>query len=151
MPHDTLVDIYDLLGVPHNADAPSIRRGYREKVRALRLDLAEDPEAGDRLHELTHAYEVLSNPSSRLLYDQFALGGGAEGRVQPVENGERTPGRQLARIGGDDLIAWVLGREPQQNGSTAAALPAQDRLVRYVASVGFVVALVFLVALLLHG
>src|SRR5438094_171049 len=111
MPDDTLVDIYDLLGVPHNADAPSIRRGYREKVRALRLDLAEDPEAGDRLHELTHAYEVLSNPSSRLLYDQFALGGGAEETLQPVENRERAPSRQLARIAGDDLIAWALGRE----------------------------------------
>ncbi len=149
MPRDALADIYDALGVPHDADVLSIRRGYREKVRALRLDLAEDPEAGNRLRELTHAYEVLSNPSSRVVYDRALRGSGA-GRLKPVENGEREPSRELARIGEEELSAWVLGRERLQNGSPAAA-PPQDQLVRYVATVGFVVALVFLVALLLHG
>jgi len=151
MPRDALVDIYDTLGVPHDADVPSIRRGYREKVRALRLDLAEDPDAANRLRELTHAYEVLSNPSSRVVYDRIALRGSGAGRPKPVENGERKPSRELARVGQEELIAWVLGRERHQNGSPAEALPPQDRLVRYVATVGFVVALVFLVALLLHG
>ena len=151
MPREALADIYDTLGVPHDADVLSIRRGYREKVRTLRLDLAEDPEAANRLRELTHAYEVLSNPSSRVVYDRIALRGSGAERLEPkaVENGE--PSRELARIGDEELIAWVLGRERHQNGSPAAAVPRQDQLVRYVANVGFVVALVFLVALLLHG
>ena len=141
--------MYDALSVPHDADVLSIRRGYREKVRALRFDVADDAEVGDRLRDLTHAYEVLSNPSSRLLYDRFALpGSGAQ--LERIENGERQPSREVARIGDEEMIAWVLGM-PRANGSRGAAAPQHDQAVRYVATVGFVIGLVFLVALLLHG
>jgi DnaJ-class molecular chaperone len=149
MARDGLADMYDVLSVQHDADVLSIRRGYREKVRALRLDVADEAEAGDRLRDLTHAYEVLSNPSSRLLYDRFALpGSGAQ--PERIENGERAPSREIARIGDDEMIAWVLGM-PRPNGGRSAAVPQHDQAVRYVATIGFVIGLFFLVALLLHG
>lgn len=135
--------MYALLGVAPDADAMTIRRGYRERVRALRLDLDEDPESNDLLVELTHAYEVLAHPTSRSLYDRTSS------RDEPA----RTTGRELVPAGGRDLATWVLGvAEPESRAAVAVAVaPSQDRLVRYIATAGFVIALVFLASLLLHS
>jgi DnaJ-class molecular chaperone len=143
MSGNTVTDMYGLLGVPQDADVLTIRRGYRERVRALRLDLEDDPEANDLFGELTHAYEVLAHPTSRVLYDRAAAG------LAAGEAAEPGPSRELARIDGQDLVTWVLA--DRANGTAAAVPPRQDRLVRYVALVGFVVAVVFLASLLLHG
>jgi molecular chaperone DnaJ len=61
-------DLYDILGVDHNADQETIKRAYRRKARELH------PDAGgseDGFKELTTAYEVLRNPDSRANYDRF--------------------------------------------------------------------------------
>jgi curved DNA-binding protein CbpA len=136
--------MYVALGLSRGADALSVRRGYRERVRTLRSDASNEHESDDLIRELTHAYAVLSKPASRLLYDRVAVG-------RPLMRAEHEPGRELATVRDNELVAWILGAEPHQNGRATSAAPAQDRMVRYVATVGFVIALVFLVALLLHA
>jgi curved DNA-binding protein CbpA len=141
-------DMYEALGIHHDADPLSVRRGYREQLRALRLKPAQDQETRTRLSELTHAYEVLGNPSSRALYDRYALRGPGATNVRSVDGAE-SGSRDRTRIGEELLLAWILGLEPLE--AEPAGVPRHDRLVRLTATVGFIIAVILLVAVLLHG
>jgi molecular chaperone DnaJ len=65
--------LYDVLGVPRDADGDAIRRAFRSRARKLHPDISDDPNAGEAFRELTQAYEVLSKPQTRRLYDRFGL------------------------------------------------------------------------------
>src|SRR6185436_1167424 len=75
-------DYYTTLGVARDANAEDIKKAYRRLARKLHPDVNGDPGTEERFKEVTRAYEVLSDPSKRELYD---LGGdplsasGAEG------------------------------------------------------------------------
>src|SRR3954468_14028083 len=69
-------DLYALLGVPHDADADTIKKAYRKLARQLHPDVNPDPETQERFKEVSRAYEVLSDPDKRRPYD---LGGDAFG------------------------------------------------------------------------
>jgi len=74
-----MADYYELLGVPRNADADTLKRSYRRLARQYHPDVNKDPGAEDRFKEIGRAYEVLSDPDTRARYDQFGeagLGGG---------------------------------------------------------------------------
>lgn len=51
-------DFYELLGVPRDADADTIKRAYRRLARMLHPDVNDDPEAAERFKEVSVAYEV---------------------------------------------------------------------------------------------
>ena len=134
-----LGDLYDLLGVPSDADPPRIRRVYRELARAVRLDGSQEPGNGQQFRELTHAFEVLSNPRSRLVYDRLAFG-----------DGQATD--EWAQAGDEELIGWVLGTERSTEASRArTTFPTGDLLVRWLAAVGFLIALLLLLVVLARG
>jgi molecular chaperone DnaJ len=65
-------DLYETLGVPRDADADAIKKAYRRLARQLHPDVNPDPETQERFKEVTRAYEVLSDPEKRRMYD---LGG----------------------------------------------------------------------------
>jgi molecular chaperone DnaJ len=65
-------DYYGVLGVRRDAGPDDIKKAYRRLARELHPDVNPDPQTQERFKEITQAYEVLSDPEKRQLYD---LGG----------------------------------------------------------------------------
>jgi molecular chaperone DnaJ len=76
-------DYYGTLGVRRDANPDEIKKAYRRLARELHPDVNPDPVTQERFKEITQAYEVLSDPEKRQMYDlgadPFAPGGGAAG------------------------------------------------------------------------
>lgn len=73
-------DYYEILGVGRNADVGEIKKAYRQKALEFHPDRnAHDPEAEEKFKEASEAYEVLSDPQKRQIYNQLGHAG-LEGR-----------------------------------------------------------------------
>ena len=62
-------DLYDTLGVSRDAGQEEIKKAYRRLARKLHPDVNPDPETQERFKDVTRAYEVLSDPEKRRMYD----------------------------------------------------------------------------------
>jgi molecular chaperone DnaJ len=65
-------DPYSTLGVPRDADEATIKKAFRRLARELHPDVNNhDPEAEEKFKEAAAAYEVLSDPERRRIYDTY--------------------------------------------------------------------------------
>jgi curved DNA-binding protein len=65
-------DLYEVLGVPRDADVDAIRKAYRKLARKHHPDLNPgDKPAEERFKEISQAWEVLEDPERRRNYDEF--------------------------------------------------------------------------------
>src|SRR5256885_3628916 len=65
-------DLYDVLGVPRDADPAQIKKAFRKLARELHPDVnRHDPEAEEKFKEAAEAYEVLSDEERRAVYDRY--------------------------------------------------------------------------------
>ncbi len=64
-------DLYEVLGIPRNADQNAIKKAYRKKVLKYRPDINKDKETLSLFREADEAYKVLKDEKKRKMYDQF--------------------------------------------------------------------------------
>ena len=65
-------DYYDVLGISRNADAAAIKKAYRKLAKKYHPDTNQgNADAEKKFKEVTEAYDVLSDPKKKKLYDQF--------------------------------------------------------------------------------
>ncbi len=63
---------YDTLGIKKEASADEIKQAYRKMSKELHPDKHKgEKEAENKFKEVNEAYEVLSNPQKKQMYDQF--------------------------------------------------------------------------------
>lgn len=91
MPATTNHDYYETLGVSRDAKEDEIRKSYRKLARKHHPDLNPgDKAAEERFKKVQEAYDILSDPKKRQVYDQYGFysdnippggpgGGGASG------------------------------------------------------------------------
>jgi molecular chaperone DnaJ len=123
-------DYYALLGVSHEASPDEIKRAYRQLARELHPDVNPDPVSVDRFKEVTAAYEVLSDPEKRQMYDlggdPLRAGGGGFGPTFDFGDimdaffggGQRRGPRPRMRRGQDALIRLQVDLAEAMAGAT---------------------------------
>ena len=74
----TKIDYYEILGVPKTASDSDIKQAYKKMAKAHHPDMVarEDKEQAERkFKEINEAYQILSDPQKRKMYDQFGHAG----------------------------------------------------------------------------
>ena len=115
-------DYYDVLGIDRNADEKTIKKAYRKLAKKYHPDTnAGNPDAADKFKEVNEAYDILSDPKKKKMYDQFGhaafeagadpgagAGAGGFGGFQSSGNG----GYQEFHFNGenmDDIFGDIFG------------------------------------------
>jgi curved DNA-binding protein len=110
-------DYYTVLGVKRDASDDEIKKAYRKLARKFHPDLNPgDKTAEDQFKQLQAAYDVLSNPEDRKLYDQYgdnwrAVKAGAGAPPPPGwEHAEQSPRGSGRGSAGFDFNDFDFGR-----------------------------------------
>lgn len=113
------MDYYELLGVPRDATGEEIKRAYRKLARELHPDVNPDPTTQEHFKEVTAAYEVLSDPEKRQMYD---LGGDPRGGAGAGFGG-------AGGFGFGDIMDAFFGGNAAQQGPRQRVRRGQDALI----------------------
>uniref|UniRef100_A0A8C2D657 DnaJ heat shock protein family (Hsp40) member B5 n=1 Tax=Cyprinus carpio TaxID=7962 RepID=A0A8C2D657_CYPCA len=68
-------DYYKILGIPSGSNEDEIKKAYRKMALKFHPDKNKDPNAEEKFKEIAEAYEVLSDPKKRVIYDQYGEDG----------------------------------------------------------------------------
>jgi molecular chaperone DnaJ len=125
MPAAPKHDYYETLGVPRKSSAEDIRKAYRKLARKYHPDLNPgDKAAEERFKNVQEAYDILSDPKKRQMYDQYGVyaenGFAGAGPGGPAGQG---PGPNMD-FGGFDFSEFMSGAGGQRTGTGSAGAGA---------------------------
>jgi molecular chaperone DnaJ len=66
---------YEILGVARNASDAEVKRAFRKLAQQWHPDVSQEPAAAERFKEINEAYQVLSDPRRRQIYDMVGKAG----------------------------------------------------------------------------
>ncbi|KAF8896370.1 hypothetical protein BD779DRAFT_1433142 [Infundibulicybe gibba] len=83
-------DLYKVLDLHRSASEKDIRHAYKKLSRKFHPDKNKQPGAEDKFVEIAHAYEVLSDPTKRQIYDRHGEEGlkaheGGQNQANPFD------------------------------------------------------------------
>src|SRR5437016_10099724 len=102
-------DYYELLGLARGASEAEIKKAFRRLARELHPDVSEAPDAQERFREVVEAYEVLSKPETRELYDRYGHAGLRSGGFQPGSFDFGSLSDLFSAFFGDDIFTGARG------------------------------------------
>ncbi len=114
-------DYYGVLGVRRDADPDEIKKAYRRLARELHPDVNPDPQTQERFKEITQAYEVLSDPSKRQMYDMGA---------DPFAQAGAGPGGFAAGFPFSDIMDAFFGAGAGTRGPRSRARRGRNATIR---------------------
>src|SRR4029450_11966318 len=109
------------LGVGRDASDKDIKSAFRRLARDLHPDVSDHPDAEERFREIAEAYEVLSKPETRELYDRYGHEGLRTGGFQPTDFDFPGLSDLLGAFFGDDLFGGGRGARRQRRGGDVVA------------------------------
>ncbi|KAJ3292061.1 Type I HSP40 co-chaperone [Borealophlyctis nickersoniae] len=101
---------YDLLEVQANATEAELKKAYRKL--ALKYHPDKNPDAGDKFKDISHAYEVLSDPQKREIYDRY----GEEGLQNDGRGDGMSPEDLFSHLFGGGMFGGMGGGRSRQSG-----------------------------------
>lgn len=115
-------DYYNILDIPRNASEDEIRKAYRKMALKFHPDKNKSPEAEDKFKDIAEAYEVLSDPQKREIFDKYGEEG-LKGAPNPPSgasgfNFKMPAGFTAFTFHGDPMSTFsrVFGREDPFGG-----------------------------------
>lgn len=146
-------DFYSVLGVSRNVTADEMKKAYRKLAMQYHPDKNPgDKKAEDRFKEISEAYDVLSDPQKREMYDRFGhagangFGGAGAGAGPFGAGGFGGFSRESRSSGGTgpdpfqdifgDVFSEIFG-SPKGGGSSSRRRQTKGTDLRYSMSITF--------------
>ncbi|TMS34571.1 hypothetical protein L596_002134 [Steinernema carpocapsae] len=110
-------DYYKILGVAKGATEDEIKKAYRKMALKFHPDKNKDPGAEQKFKECAEAYDVLSDPKKKEVYDQYGEEGlksdggpgGPGGPGHQFYTFQGDPMRMFTQMCGDDIFSDMFG------------------------------------------
>lgn len=121
---------YEIMELPKSASAKDIKSRYYDLVKELHPDTARcnngpDKTTMEEFHAVVRAYELLSDPKKRALYDKYRLGWGSpefilQERMQAARTGPMRAYRPRTQ---EEWEAWNMWSDILRKTATAGKSP----------------------------
>ncbi|KAG8921048.1 hypothetical protein FRC00_009203, partial [Tulasnella sp. 408] len=95
---------YDILGVKTDVNDVDLKKAYRKKAIEFHPDKNKAPDAEEKFKEISKAYQVLSDPNTRAVYDK-----NGKDMVEGMGVGDQDPSAFFAMVFGGDRFYDLIG------------------------------------------